>query len=521
MALRTGIDYVEALRDGREVYYDGRRIDDVTSEPGLAEVVKTFARIYDLAHADSHREALTFEDERGERVSGNWLQPRTTEDLEWRRGVTQAVARQTGGLFGRAPDYVPLFHLGMLDIKEEFSRGDKRFEQNIVDYFEYARDSDLALAHAFVDVQAPPDIPVEDTVVPRVVATKEDGIVVRGVKTIATFAPFADEILVGAFPRPGLKDEHVLYFSLPIATPGLRVVARQAYGGGSPFDHPVSVLGDENDSMCVFDDVLVPWERVFSEIGDVSFCARVFPRISEWAHWSILGRLAVKAEVLAGLYALIPELIGREQQPQSQEALGEAIRYVVTLRSFVYAAEARASVSASGLAMPDPEIVTAGRAYSVENYRRLTSYLHEIASQGLINTPTEAMFDNEVVGPALEQTLASSSGTARDRARLLRLGWDMVCDSYGGRQTLFELFNALPFVAQRGQLAARFDIEPLKALTRATAGMGSVDEAEAAIVEAERRRGPDYQAVGVAYTSYGGQRKLDPAAESGKERVGT
>jgi hypothetical protein len=127
------------------------------------------------------------------------------------------------------------------------------------------------------------------------------------------------------------------------------------------------------------------------------------------------------------------------------------------------------------------------------------------------------MLDNEVVGPTLEQTLSGSTGSARERARLLRLAWDMICDSYGGRQTLFELFNALPFVAQRGQLVARFDIEPLKTLARATAGLGSVTEAESAIAEAERRRGPDYQAVGVAYTSYGGQRKLDLPAAAGNE----
>jgi aromatic ring hydroxylase len=516
VALRTGEDYLAALRDGREVYVDGRRVDDVTTEPGFAEVTRTFARIYDLAQTDEYRDALSYEDDRGERSSGNWLQPRTPDELAWRRGVTQTMARQTGGLFGRAPDYVPLFHLGMLDIKDEFSRGDARFEQNIVDYFEYARDNDLALAHAFVDVQAPPSTPVEETVVPRVVTTNEDGVVVRGVKTIATFAPFADEILVGAFPRPGLRDEHVLYFSLPIATPGLRVIAREPLGTGSSFDHPVSVYGDENDSMIVFDNVLVPWERVFSEIGDVSFCARVFPRISEWAHWSILGRLVAKAEVLAGLFALIPELSGREGQPQSQEALGEAVRYLVTLRSFIYASEARASVSASGMLMPDPEIVTAGRAYSVEHYRRIIGHLHEIASQALINIPSEGAFDNDVIGPVLEEMLAGPTASARDRARLIRLGWDIVSDSYGGRQTLFELFNALPWVAQRGQLVARFDIEPLKALAKATAGIGSIADAEAAVLEAERRRGPDYQAVGVAYTSYGGQRKLDLPKEDAR-----
>src|SRR5438132_1403969 len=133
MSLRSGVDYLAALRDEREVYLDGRRVEDVTAEPGLEAVAATFARIYDLAGSDGYRDVLTFEGEGGERVSGNWIQPHTPAELEWRRGLTQTVARQTGGLFGRAPDYVPLFHLGMLDIKEEFGRGDERFERNIVD----------------------------------------------------------------------------------------------------------------------------------------------------------------------------------------------------------------------------------------------------------------------------------------------------------------------------------------------------------------------------------------------------
>src|SRR5919199_1902665 len=100
MALRTGSQYLAALRDGREVYLDGKRVDDVT-------------------------------DEEGQRVNGAWVRPSDRQELTWRRLLTQTIARHTGGLFGRQPDYVALFHLGMLDIKRDFSRGDERFERNI------------------------------------------------------------------------------------------------------------------------------------------------------------------------------------------------------------------------------------------------------------------------------------------------------------------------------------------------------------------------------------------------------
>jgi 4-hydroxyphenylacetate 3-monooxygenase len=252
--------------------------------------------------------------------------------------------------------------------------------------------------------------------------------------------------------------------------------------------------------MIVFDDVLVPWERVFS-IADENFCATTFPRITEWAHWSILVRLAVKAEVLAGLYALIPEMIGRAQQPQSQEALGEVVRYLLTLRAFVHAAEDQSSITPAGHCMPSPQYVTAGRAYSVEHYRRITGYLYDIASQALINMPAEAAFDNPVIGPTLEGMFTGPAGGARDRARLVRLGWDMVCDSFGSRQTLFELFNALPWTAQRGLLLAAFDTEPYKQLARATAGLGSLEAAATAAESAARGERRDYKSVGEAFAA--------------------
>jgi aromatic ring hydroxylase len=495
MALRTGAEYLKALRDGREVYLDGRRIEDVTAEPGLAVATQTVARMYDLVAAN--QETMTWRDAEGCRFSGTWLRPRDREQLRWRRAFTETIARHTGGLLGRPQDYVPLFHLGMLDVKGDFSRGDGRFEANIEEYWRYARDNDLMLAHGFIDVQSHPAQPIDETVVPRIVARKPDGIVVRGVKTVATFATHADEVLIGSVPRPGLTEDHVVYFSLPIATPGLRVVARTAYGIGNAFDHPVSQYGDENDCMIIFDDVLVPWERVFS-IADETFCATTFPRITEWAHWSILARLGVKAEVLVGLYALIPEMIGRAQQPQSLEALGEIERYLITLRAFIHAAEDRGSLTPAGHWMPSPQYVTAGRCYSVEHYRRITGYLYDIASQALINTPVEAAFDNPVIGPTLERMFSSPSADPRSRARVVRLAWDMVCDSFGARQTLFELFNALPWTGQRGLLMAAFDTQPYEQLALATAGIGLLAEAVAAAATAARGERSDYAAVGQA-----------------------
>ncbi|MGH7905919.1 MAG: 4-hydroxyphenylacetate 3-hydroxylase N-terminal domain-containing protein [Candidatus Binataceae bacterium] len=496
MALRTGAEYLKSLQDGREVYLDGARIADVTSAPGLSAVAHTTARMYDLVI--EHQDRMTFCGPEGGRFSLNWIEPKNRGELFLRRTFTEAIARRTGGLFGRQQDYVPLFHLGMIDIKREFSRGNERYERNIENYWQFARERDLMLAHAFIDAQAHPAAPIEETAVPRIVARKSDGIVVRGAKTVGTFAAHADEVLIGGYPRAGITSDHALYFSIPIATPGVRIVARTVYGDGGAFDHPVSRYGDENDCIIIFDDVLIPWERVFC-IGDLEFCAKVFPRITEWAHWSILARLAVKAEILTGLYTMIPEMMGREQQAQAQEAAGEIIRYLTTLRAFIHAAEDQGHVTPSGHYMPNPSYVTAGRAYSVENYRRIAGYLYDIASQALVNMPTERAFDEPTTGPVLEDIFKSPAASARERARITRLAWDMIGDSFGGRQTLFELFNALPWTAQRAQLVASFDAEPYKALARATAGIGSLEEAARRAADAAAPKMRDYTAVGQTY----------------------
>ena len=159
------------------------------------------------------------------------------------------------GLFGRQPDHVSLFYLGMLDIRRDFSQGNADCERNIETYWRYVRDNDLALSHGFVDPQVDPSTPPERSPLIHVVGRNQEGVIVRGVKSTATFATHADEVFVGSLPRPGLSLQQIVYFAVPIATPGLRVVARTDLSVGSAFDHPVSAYGDENDCMLVFDDV--------------------------------------------------------------------------------------------------------------------------------------------------------------------------------------------------------------------------------------------------------------------------
>ncbi|MFF7553346.1 4-hydroxyphenylacetate 3-hydroxylase N-terminal domain-containing protein [Streptomyces olivaceus] len=476
MALRTGKMYREALRDGREVYVDGVRVDDVPTHPKLAPVVRTFERVYDLQHTAEYRDAMTWEGAGGERFSGSWMKPRTMEEGIWRRRMYQTVCRHTGGLFGRAPSDMGAAMLGILDLKSQFSQGRADREENITRIVEQSTANDIAMAGAFITEQIDANKPIDETDVPRAVEEREDGLLVSGVWTVSTFAAYADECIFGTFPRPGQRDDHILYFVMPISTPGIRVVARTVHDFENHAEHPLTRFGEENDSLVVFDRVLVPWERVLSQ-GDPSFAVRVFPKISEWLHWSILARMAVKAELLVGITALMPEVIGRTATPHSQEVVGEATRYLTTIRAFLYAAEQRGRISEQGWWVPDRIFVTAGRAYAAEHYRRILANLQDLGGQGLISLPPEGAFGNDVVGPTLEHMFSSPSASRKERTTIFRAAYDLSSSSMGGRQTLFELFNASPWVTMRQQLVSNSDLAPFKDFARATAGLVD-DEAE-------------------------------------------
>lgn len=503
MPIRTGDQYLSGLRDHREVYMDGKRVEDVTKEPGLGELAHTIAKLFDMQHEGPHKDLFSYEED-GEIYNRAWFQPRSFEDLMLRQQYTQTQARLTGGMFGRLPEYVPLFHLGMLDVKEQFGTGDDRYIGNIVRYFEESKQQDRALSHAFVDIQVDPQKDLDDTPMLRVTKTSETGITVNGVKSIGTFVAQADEVLVGTFPRQGLKQHHVVYFSMPVSTPGIQVVARQPQAiGRGEFNHPVSRLGDENDTLLIFNDVEVPWERVFQYGADAKFAMGTFPLISEWPHWSILARLTAKTEMLVGLFRALPKLLGRERRADAMELYGEAVRYLFTLRAYLDSAAIRGNLTPNGNFMPNTAVVTSGRCYSVEHYRRLINGLQDIMGQGFIVVPTEGDLSSPDVGGVLQTVFGNSEQEAFDRVRLTRLGMDIAVEGFGGRQSLFEIFNATGVATIRASLTAQFNSEPYEELAWATAGKGDLEKAMADIeADWDPTKGLDlgaYDSVGDAY----------------------
>src|SRR5436309_7990188 len=269
--MRGGDAYVASLRDGRAVYLDGERVDDVTKHPAFVEPIRRIAETYDRAKAAAGEPALTFADPAtGARHSNMWLVPRSAEDLGARRRVHRFWAEPSFGLMGRTPDHVACVLTAFSAWRHLFDRGGASFGDNVVRFYERARDEDLYVTYAIVPPQVDRSQPAhrhpEPFLHPGVVRETAGGVVVRGAHAIATSATMADWLFVSYITPlvPGDED-YAISLVMPMNAEGLRLYPRRPYASMSTsvFDYPLSSRFDEVDTTVVFNDVVVPWEHVF------------------------------------------------------------------------------------------------------------------------------------------------------------------------------------------------------------------------------------------------------------------
>src|SRR5262249_42015276 len=246
--MRSGADYIDALRDGRAVFLDGLRVDDATKHPAFAEAIRRIAVSYDRARSAEAQGGTTFVDPAtGLRHSAMWLTPRSSDDLAARRRVHRLWAEPSYGLMGRTPDHVACVMTAFAAWRQLFDRGGTRFGDNVTRIYARARDEDRYLVYGIVplliDRSQPAHRQPQPFPFPGVVRERDDGIVVRGSQGITTSAALADWLFISSITPlvPGDED-YALSFVTPVAAPGVRVHARRAYAQGttSVFDYPLS-----------------------------------------------------------------------------------------------------------------------------------------------------------------------------------------------------------------------------------------------------------------------------------------
>ena len=387
----------------KNVWIAGRQVGDVPSDLAFRLPVELLAGLFDQQVQPELREILTYQDEEfGQPAGLSFFIPRSRDDLVRRRGAMQVWAEATFGLMGRSPDYLNTVLVAFVDAPDFFAQGGAKFADNAQGYHPYPRDTDRFLTHAIVNPQTDRSKSSSQQEEPSihlgVVVQTRQGLAVRGAKTLATHGPTADELLV--YPLPGSlrsgEEQHALAFGIPTDTAGLRFICREPFDAGmqSEWDHPLGARFEEPNAMAVFNDVLVPWERVFLH-ADVARGNALFAATSiqnHTGHQTAIRGLA-KCQFLTGLAVALTRTVKTDGFLHVQEQLGEMLGYLQLIEGAILLSEQNAETTVRGTVRPAYVPLQALRYQISRFYERMVQVTQVLGAGGLLINPTQADFE--------------------------------------------------------------------------------------------------------------------------------
>ncbi len=446
MPARSGNQFLRGLKDGRQIWVGSDRVSDVASHPAFEGAARALAAVFDLQHKFA-ADCLMPDPETGELINVSHMIPHSKEDLLRRHRGLERIAEHSVGTMGRTPDYVNVTYAGFAGRADEWgASGNEIGAERLVKYQKFIRRHDSALTHTIVHPtidKTKGDVPKagDDVALHRVGETR-DGIIVRGSRMLATLAPFADELAVyPSLPLPPHSDAYALSFCIPMATPGLKFICRDSYAlSTNAFDNPLSSRFDEQDAFVIFDDVEVPWDRVFINanlsVHNTVMMTSWYPNIMQ----QTMIRAQTKLEFAWGLATKMTESLNM-YQPATFQMLGEMWAYAEFARACVHSAEEQSHEVANGLWVPNGAPLTALRAMLPTWFPRVAEIIRLLGSHNLLMTPTRSQLDNPELRPHLDRYLRGVGGIgAEARARIFRLAWDFAGSALASRNEQYERF---------------------------------------------------------------------------------
>src|SRR5437879_4065685 len=374
MPIRTGKEFLDGLHDDRQIFMEGERITDVTTDRRFAGAARSLAELFDMQHDPALAEQMPFKS------------PSSGEPVE-------------------------------------------------------RQEKDLAA---------------------KIVKETDAGIVIKGARMVSTLCAYSDDILVMPSTVLATNAEAAPYafgFSIPVATKGLRFICRPSVvhqNSASAMDYPLSSRLDEGDGLAVFDNVLVPWERVFIH-RDPEMCNGLFQRtqaMPQVMHQTATKNLA-KAEFMMALGFAIARSTNIDAHLHVQGMLAELIQHAEFVRSCIRASEADAAPSPSGLMTPAEMPLWTVRMMFPKMFVRACEIIQILGAGGLVAVPSYA----ELSGPAAADVAMyaqAANADAPSRVKLFRLAFDAAVSSFSGRQQLYERYYSGDPVRLAGALYAMY-----------------------------------------------------------------
>lgn len=474
--IRTGEQYRDGLRDGREVWIDNERVSDVTRHPALRPIVDVKARMYDLAHEAAHAAALTYA-ENGARHSIFNRPPREPQDWTDKIAALDVVFNDIGGVVTRVGDETIGEMWSLLDGRDVLAEIDPRFVANIDRHIRAVIENDVFHVSANTDPKGdrsrPPQEQDPDMMV-HVVKETDAGLVIRGAK-YETAAAYADQAFlkptVGAWSNEKLSD-YAVGCIVKMGAPGVKHICRAGFAGrGSLADYPLANRFDEVEALMVLDNVLIPWEDVFFH-RHTRAAQHVRATLHRYSAFPYVLRLLYVADMMIGAALWNARQTGLDQLQGVREKLAELACYREGINAHLTASVAAAQRSPGGLLMPHQSMLYAGRVFACSNLPHMMHIARELCGGQICVTPNAAAFQAAGTRDWLAKFYSlNATWEAEDRRKLLAFARDLLNSDYAGHRLAFVQFAQAPHFNHLNAVYNAFDFSGPLEFVRNSAGL--------------------------------------------------
>ena len=478
MALRTADEYLESLRDGRTVYFRGQLVHDVTKHPVIGVAAQHAAIDYRLADDPAHRDLCVVRDEAGE-YSRYYRIPRTPDDLLQRSRLIEVATTEGATLVILIKEIGTDALCGLLRVSSivDAEHGTE-YAPRVRAYYEHCRDNDLAVAVAQTDVkgdrslkpsaQADPDMYV------RIVDRNRDGIVVRGAKAHTSVSTNANELIVLPTRALGEADrDYAVSFAIPMNTPGLLLLASAFDSHGpqsAPAELPITAQHKMMETTTVFDDVFVPWDRVFLA-GEHDFAGPLALAFVEHHRFTAISYKLPLVDALVGSGLLMAEMNGITKAGHVREKIVQLISYAETLRGLTHHAALMGKPRELGIAAPDPLYVNMAKYHFAHHYHDAVRNVQDLAGGSLVTGPGAEDLESEETARFYNKYYAGHGVSGADRLKALTFVKNLVASEFGAYQEVLAVHAEGSLEAEKQMVSRSYDRRAAVALVRRLAGL--------------------------------------------------
>ncbi len=467
MGLKDPAWYRESLRDGRITYIAGESVPDITQDPWFEVPIRNAEQDYVYDDPET-RDIRVYETEDGTLAHRIFKVPMSEEDLEKRIQLAHITSISTA---------VSAVLMALYNIKGQVAQVNGQYAENIERIYRHCRDNDLRADQVITDAKGdrsrhPKDQDDPDLYM-RILDKNQDGIYVRGAKLHITGASLVHEQTVMPTKAMGPGEEQwAVSFSVPTNTPGVKIINRAyARPGLSEMDYPLSATHNAPEGFVIFDDVFVPWDRVFLA-GEYELAGILAHSLGLWERIGGLIGMVERSRLLVGTAQLLCEMNGIHRASHIQEKISDLVFYAEMLRMSLEHAIRNYKVTETGMVYPDPLAVNVGKFYGAANWHLMVQKLHDMGGGLVITLPTEADYRNEEITRYMDKYLHTKSDVpVEDRMRMYNLIRDMTADAYGGWELVTTLAAGGGLAAQRIVTMREYDLEGAKDAAREAAGI--------------------------------------------------